>query len=181
LQYKSEGAVPPPIRRAINRASALLETVDLEFDRVLAERASYIQHEVTAGDDSAPLNVDSLAAVLNKLLPAQNKDETEPYASLLEDLHALGVNTAADLEAVLSRRRTEIAKQEADRVRAERENTVGKSDEAPERVNRGVYYTHVGLARAALREEFGHQAVNKLFATRRSREKKVASTRKRSN
>src|SRR5262249_41621118 len=31
LQYKNEASVPPGIRRAIHRVSALLETVDLEF------------------------------------------------------------------------------------------------------------------------------------------------------
>ncbi|MDI7259042.1 MAG: RelA/SpoT domain-containing protein [Thermodesulfobacteriota bacterium] len=38
LQYKQEDAVPPPIKRSIHRVSALLETVDLEFERVLGER-----------------------------------------------------------------------------------------------------------------------------------------------
>ncbi len=35
LQYKQEQSVPEPVRRSINRVSALLETVDLEFERVL--------------------------------------------------------------------------------------------------------------------------------------------------
>lgn len=35
LQYKSESNVPAPIRRSIYRVSAILETVDLEFERVL--------------------------------------------------------------------------------------------------------------------------------------------------
>jgi putative GTP pyrophosphokinase len=41
LQYKQEESVPPPLRRTINRVSALLETVDLEFDRALKEREKY--------------------------------------------------------------------------------------------------------------------------------------------
>lgn len=179
LQYKSEGAVPPPIRRAINRASALLETVDLEFDRVLTERASYIQHEVTSGDDNAPLNVDSLAAALDKLLPASNKNETEPYALLLEELQALGVHTAAELEALLVRRRAEVNKKEAGRVKEEAAKAAAKGEEPTERVSRGVFFTHVGLARAALREEFGNEAVDKIFAARRVPEKKASVKRRR--
>ena len=42
LQYKHEESVPPPIRRSIHRVSALLETVDLEFERVLTDRGTYI-------------------------------------------------------------------------------------------------------------------------------------------
>jgi ppGpp synthetase/RelA/SpoT-type nucleotidyltranferase len=42
LQYKREASVPVPIRRSINRVSALLEMVDLEFDRVLLEREQYV-------------------------------------------------------------------------------------------------------------------------------------------
>ncbi|MDD5094450.1 MAG: RelA/SpoT domain-containing protein [Dehalococcoidia bacterium] len=41
LQYKHEHGVPRPIRRAIHRVSALLETVDLEFERALQEREAY--------------------------------------------------------------------------------------------------------------------------------------------
>jgi ppGpp synthetase/RelA/SpoT-type nucleotidyltranferase len=41
LQYKQEESVPPAVRRAISRASALLETLDLEFERVLIERDAY--------------------------------------------------------------------------------------------------------------------------------------------
>lgn len=36
LQYKQEASVPLPVRRSIYRVSALLETVDLEFERVLS-------------------------------------------------------------------------------------------------------------------------------------------------
>ena len=35
LQYKQEKNVPPPLRRSIHRVSAILETVDLEFERLL--------------------------------------------------------------------------------------------------------------------------------------------------
>ncbi len=42
LQYKSAFSVPATLRRTIYRAAALLETVDLELERVLDERASYL-------------------------------------------------------------------------------------------------------------------------------------------
>ncbi|HIF6332154.1 TPA: GTP pyrophosphokinase, partial [Raoultella ornithinolytica] len=37
LQYKHEKSVPPQLRRAINRASAVLEVIDLEFERILID------------------------------------------------------------------------------------------------------------------------------------------------
>lgn len=166
LQYKSERAVPPPIRRAINRASALLETVDLEFDRVLTERATYIQHEVIAGDETAPLNVDSLAAMLDKLLPPLNRKDDEPYALLLEELQVLGIHTAAELDALMARQRSKIDKKERDRLVKELEEAAASGEEPTERLKRGVFFSHVGLARAALREEFGSTALDKIFAAR---------------
>ena len=42
LQYKIESNVPKPLRRSIYRVSALLETVDIEFDNILIQREKYI-------------------------------------------------------------------------------------------------------------------------------------------
>ncbi|MCZ8093105.1 MAG: hypothetical protein O9331_06390 [Acidovorax sp.] len=166
LQYKSEVAVPPPIRRAINRASALLETVDLEFDRVLVERETYIQQESKSADAGAPLNVDSLATLLDRLFPPANKSEAEPYALLLEELQKLGVSTAADFEKLFEKWHTDVVKKEASRVAAEAKEAEEAGVEPTARVARGVFFTHLGLARAVLRNEFGDEALLKLFKER---------------
>jgi len=44
LQYKQENNIPVPLIRSINRTAALLEMVDLEFERLLGERDSYIEN-----------------------------------------------------------------------------------------------------------------------------------------
>ena len=44
LQYKRESSVPYPIRRSIHRVAALLETVDLELERVLSERDPHLSN-----------------------------------------------------------------------------------------------------------------------------------------
>ena len=64
LQYKAESSVPLPIRRSIHRVSALLETVDLEFDRVLQEREDYLK-QAASRQPTKPINVDVLAQILD--------------------------------------------------------------------------------------------------------------------
>ncbi len=153
LQYKQEQSVPVPVRRSIHRVSALLETVDLEFERVLSERQSYLSKVDTGSPDSA-LDVDLLAAILDETLPLANKQDPEQYAELLEGLKYFGLNTASDLRKLISRHRDAILQQEALNL-AQRRRSRTYSGTTKERTDRGVYYAHVGLARVALQLEFG--------------------------
>lgn len=161
LQYKHEAGVPPPVRRAIHRVSALLETVDLEFERVLAERAAYVAR---ADDVSAaePLNVDLLARVVAEVWPPEwrgRRDQPDRYAELLEDLNHFGVGDPETLRATLHRRREAVLRelaQHAERRRAEGSRQAGGFDAAiPERAGRGGGF--VRLTREALRAEFGER------------------------
>jgi len=152
LQYKHENSVPPPLRRTIHRVSALLETVDLELDRVLEERRGYVDEGIRATNPDEPLNVDLVASVLSELLPPENKDDMEPYAELLEDLLHLGVNTADQLRGLILRNKHAMLRDEesqlAERIREDQYQGTSK-----ERTERGVFFTHVGLARVALMKE----------------------------
>lgn len=153
LQYKREASVPPPIRRSIHRVSALLETVDLEFDRVLSERVSYVAGASPSTSDEI-LNVDLLAAVLNENFPPENLQIPEAYAQLLDELGAFGVKTAADLRRLISKHKAGVAESEA----YELQSRAGERDPegtTKERMAAGVFFTHVGLAREVLRQEFG--------------------------
>jgi len=153
LQYKNESSVPLPIRRTIYRVSALLETVDLEFERVLAERESYVS-EMDPSVAEAKLNVDLLRRVLDDSLPQLNKREPESYEELLQDLNHFQVDTvgklgeliASNLKMALEHDR-EVATDHA--ARKDYESTT------KERSERGVFYTHVGLARETLSIRFG--------------------------
>jgi putative GTP pyrophosphokinase len=147
LQYKQESNVPPPIRRAIYRVSALLETVDLELERVLEQRASY-REEIDA-DSSEVLNVDSLAKLLDENLPAHNKREPEPYSELLGELNHFSV-TSGKLREILIKHKKALIKKDAELV-----NFYKESKLSSERVDRGVWYTHAGLTRVAMRLEYG--------------------------
>jgi hypothetical protein len=150
LQYKHEESVPKPIKRTIHRASALLETVDLEFERVLQERVRYLEGVDVAAEIS--LNVDVLARVLTEQLPRENKGDDEPYADLLSDLTAFNVKTTTRLLDII--RKNLIGAIAEDKKRAEE---IAKDAGRPvsERTKRGVFFTHVGLVRAMMRLEFG--------------------------
>jgi ppGpp synthetase/RelA/SpoT-type nucleotidyltranferase len=154
LQYKHEAGVPPPLRRTIYRASALLETADLEFERVLAEKEAY-KETLSEAAGTELLNVDSLERLLDELLPPENKDDLEPesYSDLLPDLNHFGVRTPDDLRQLLTKHRDAVMN--ADRARVKEGPQSFLSNDENARIGRGVFYTHVGLAREALSKSLG--------------------------
>lgn len=85
LQYKKERAVPKPLRRTIQRVSALLETIDLELERVLEEREDYVA-DIETDVDQLILDIDILRKILCDRLPAAHRDPDERYAKILEAL-----------------------------------------------------------------------------------------------
>jgi len=163
LQYKHEESVPPPIRRTINRVSALLEIVDLEFDRVLEERRDYRDVGIPAAIESEPLNVDLLASLLNDVFPEANREDDEDYAELLMNMKELSIGTMADLKSLLQEHIGDVMESERALVLwfANLPHVEGRPNE---RRKRGVAYTHVGLARTALRHEFGDDVLYKIVS-----------------
>lgn len=155
LQYKRDSDVPIPIRRSINRAAALLEIVDLEFERVLHEREDYIEH--IDKDKTINLNTDSLRDLLDKILPEENNSTQENYAGLLEDLRYFDINIGSDLEDIISRNWNIVKNIEDEQVslnqkRLEDGKSVNGTSE--KRTKKNVFFTHVGLVRTALDAEF---------------------------
>lgn len=168
LQYKHEDSVPPPIRRSIYRVSALLETVDLELARVLDDRDKYVQAQAAFGAADKRLDVTILESVLDEILPANNKDsELEEYSDLLVDLQRFGVESRAQLRSLLTEYLEPILLADAAEVRSRHESGGGYDDDDTEhsgervinRLSRGVFFTHIGLARQALCEKFGDEEV----------------------
>lgn len=142
LQYKHESSVPLPLRRSIHRASALLETVDLEFDRLLQERRSYVEAQVKAPSTDEPINVDILKSVLAAELPDRNRSAEEPYDDLLVDLKHFGIDTANKLRTLLKRNLNASLASDADWAKRMKKE-------------RGFYFGKVGLTREALRIGLG--------------------------
>lgn len=155
LQYKKESSVPIPVRRAIHRASALLETVDLEFERMLEQREQY-RGKIDTFESDEELNVDLLERVLDECLPMKNKeDNDEKYADLLQDLNAFNVNTISKLKNTITKHIKKVIAADKKQVK----ELIGNDDlydENPDRIlNRKVFFTHVGLARQAMFFEYG--------------------------
>ncbi len=178
LQYKQESSVPLPVRRSIHRVSALLETIDLEFERVLEARESYIS-EIDINEDTESLNVDLLASVLDRLLPPANKEVEEHYADLLPDLLHFGISTPKELQILISKHLQEVLKHDAERVQGILEGEEEGTNKNESRLKRGVFFTHVGLTRQALVEEIGSDKYSEYFNEKKSR--KTVSARKKSS
>jgi GTP pyrophosphokinase len=170
LQYKKVTHVPLPIRRTINRVAALLETIDLEFERVLVEREEYAE-QISQRKDDIPLNTESLKGLLDATLPKENRDdpEGEDYADLLDDLLHFNVSTTNELERIIKRHLKTVVKMDEQHVKAsidELESGQQPMGTSEERTRRGVYFTHVGLARTALQLEFGEKEFMKYLSSK---------------
>jgi ppGpp synthetase/RelA/SpoT-type nucleotidyltranferase len=163
LQYKREDAVPAQLRRSMYRVSALLETVDLEFERVLADRGSYIEHlQSHRPAATSQLNVEVLKQVLDELLPELNKTDDEDYGDVLDTLVNWGILDVGQLrdfigrflDAALARDKEIAAAISTEWAAHGRPAKFPASIDTPigsfsasnaERIERGVFYTHAGL------------------------------------
>jgi putative GTP pyrophosphokinase len=157
LQYKREESVPLPIRRAVYRASALLEMVDLEIDRILSERDTYQQSIETSLNSAALTDVDVLRAGMDELLPPENKHEDEEYSQLLGELLDWNIDTLEKLKTLWERHRAMLLASDEEHARDRMADHYLDNDpeSEPERWERGVFFNHEGLIRMALMEEFG--------------------------
>ena len=168
LQYKNEGNVPNEILRSIYRSSALLETIDLEFERVLSERENYrLEVKSELADEELIINSDNLDILLDDLLPAENKDKYgENYSLLISDFNALGIRNIPELRRIITSHYdymlAEESKEKIDK-RREFEETGNSERSTEERIEQGVFYTFVGLVRQCLAEEFGEEKVTKVI------------------
>ena len=147
LQYKREGSVPSAVRRSINRVSALLETVDLEFERVLNERDEYVTH-IAEISPNERLNVDVLTAVLNEILPEANRESDELYDELVADLESADIVDVKSLKDLADTHLESTLRLDGEIVSGEHSGY--NFDEDLDRISRGVFFTHVGLVRTML-------------------------------
>lgn len=159
LQYKHSGGVPEDLRRSLNRVSALLETIDLEFERFLSERTDYLRRLSHSSLARRSLDVDVLAKVLDQTWPRQNKTASEDYAALLQCITYMGLSNAGKLITVLTKNRAAVMNQERRAIKGAL--LIGQLPPAStriafmvERAKRGVYFSHFALTTIGLRLEF---------------------------
>ena len=166
LQYKKERGVPKPLRRTIQRVSALLETIDLELERVLEEREDYVA-DIATNVDQLILDIDILRKILNDRLPAAHADADERYAKILEALRTSEIDDVGALSGLIDRRLEDALAFDQQIVSAVQNQGVGLgnarlADLKPERIERGVYFCFEGLVRKML--EFEKTATRKARA-----------------
>jgi len=95
LQYKNEANVPKEILRTIGRVSALLETVDLELERTLNERETYVSKiDIKVNQE---LNIETMKVVFDKFLPIMIYRDTQNYSELLAMLEFFNIVNIEDL------------------------------------------------------------------------------------
>jgi hypothetical protein len=162
LQYKQEASVPQTIRRSISRVSALLETVDLEFERTLSERDQYLE-ELKKEIPDELLNVDLLKKVLDKHLPIERRDVSEPYSELLQNLTNCGINKSSQLISLINEQLENVVQKDSEKAKKIYKCLTDKmkkpkSDmlkDMVDRLRRGIKLSHVGLVREMLSNKFG--------------------------
>jgi ppGpp synthetase/RelA/SpoT-type nucleotidyltranferase len=168
LQYKQEPSIPAEVRRSVHRVSALLEVVDLEFERVLDLRESY-RSTVDVSTTNEDLNVDLLEKMLDLLLPASNKKGDEDFGILLNELLHFGIRKQGDLRALvanhLDKALTKDKNSVLDALDAIKHGLQPRSTTV-ERTNAGVYYTFMGLVRQLLSAQFGDFQVTQYVGRR---------------
>lgn len=159
------GKCSAAFKRAIHRVSALLETVDLEFERVLDARTEYLKENTNPDGVVQKLNVDLLANLLDELLPAANKSKNEVYSLLLDQLIELNIETASDLRRILVKQNDAVVEFDADQVRIKGEGTFLFENNRL-RNEQGVFLTHVGWVRRALKMELGEEVADRVLKKR---------------
>lgn len=151
LQYKNESTVPYELRRSINRASAILELIDIEFDRVIMDRDKYVNQIIEITDDDYILNVDVLKNIMTDSLPKDNLEGTERYDVVLAELTALGVTTAGELKSIIKENLNKaIAKDKVNSRSSELKEYTSSTLRS-----KGCYFNHMGLIRNLLEMKFG--------------------------
>lgn len=145
LHYKSKQSVPEQMQRSIYRVAALLELVDLEFERVLNEREKYVQ-KVQDGNFRYEEKVDSIIVehILSEMLPQEHYIKDDEYDKLVITLISNNITTAQDLINLIDNTLEHT-------IHDEKEFILNLSSDSPifvanrDRIEKGIFYTHVGL------------------------------------
>jgi putative GTP pyrophosphokinase len=100
FQYKQEADLPRTLKRAFGRVSALLETVDIELERVWQDRGRY-RDSLSEDPVLGELNVDSLQRLLETKLPQANVHPVDDDADLHRILLVLGIDSPSKLLSII--------------------------------------------------------------------------------
>ncbi len=159
LQYKSEESIPPLLRRSLSRVAALLELADSELSRVRAEKASYEESIPSAAENENALSLSETVKIMREVWPKENIDSREDHEELHKEILAYGITTAERLQSILQSERVSAMNDEKRTLKEFQKDIIEAGDDLEDvefmpdidRVRRGVYFTHAGLTRMAIR------------------------------
>lgn len=153
LQYNQANAVPSTVIRALHRVAAVLEIVDLEFERVLQKKEEYVT-QIDIEQYKKDLDIHILAKILDEYLPKENKILDEPYDELLQDLNKLEISKGSELINLITKNLQNAKNEDLDAVNAARSGDPSFSGQE-DRIQKGVYYSHTGLIQNMLNLKYG--------------------------
>lgn len=159
LQYRIEATVPYKLRRSINRASAILELIDIEFDRVMDDRDSYVEVIEKSMSDSEALNVDLLKEIMTKMLPKKHLDGSERYDHLFIELEKLSVRSVQELKDMIEEN-IDTALAEDKRYVSDPELNKFANDSF---LKKGIYFNQMGLMRNIMSSKFGQSVLSDIM------------------
>lgn len=97
LNYKDDFEIPEHMIRDMSRISALLETVDSEFFKLLKDKELYIKQL-----SSNKINATNLEKILDTMLPPEFKTGSEKYDKAAEVLNEKGFSEKSKVESLIS-------------------------------------------------------------------------------
>ncbi|MBK6574187.1 MAG: RelA/SpoT domain-containing protein [Saprospiraceae bacterium] len=156
LQYKNEKDIPRELSRSIGRVSALLETVDLEFVRLLNERDNY-KHQIKESsniDKDDILNIDLLEEIIKEKIGTNRSGLSDQLHQIITELRMWKINTVKDFKDLLEAEYNKILSKEKE-ISKEIIETNSSEPTGPnyELLKQGIYFnSYLGLIRALLRE-----------------------------
>jgi hypothetical protein len=104
IDYKK--VMPKSMKRSVSRVSALLETVDLEFERLLAEKIAFEKADGMDLDKDL-LTEQKLIEILDSNLPIQNKRGNEVFSGVVESLRKIGIDSITELIEIINNHKNE--------------------------------------------------------------------------
>jgi ppGpp synthetase/RelA/SpoT-type nucleotidyltranferase len=115
LSYKKEGQVPRQFLRKLHQLSAMLENLDYQFDDLHTQKADYgkavLEEASRTGefDLGQELNIDTLQAFLDFLMPNMRNDSLYQSPWLLERMQDLGISFS---DVIIAFESTESAREQ---------------------------------------------------------------------
>ena len=135
----------------------MLETVDLEFERVLSERDDYAA-TLTSAEEEAVLDTDLLRSVLDEALPADYQRDFKASSELLDEMLHFEVRTVADLRTIITRHLEKAQEEEKEfAIELLSAKMAFLSKEMRANAERGRIFNCIGLARGILRLDVGEE------------------------